>query len=119
MKRLVPVACGLILLFGISSCGSNDPVKEHVKLMNRYADALEEGAGQPKIDQIRKRIEENANKLKAMAEVERKKLAEQHKSEYQTAHARVANALARQRNKQVGDSGIPDLSGMTGTGGRK
>jgi hypothetical protein len=113
------VACGLILLVGIGGCGSRDPVMEHVKLMNDYADALEKGAGQPKIDQIRKRIQENANKLKALPEVERKKLAEQHKSEYQTAHARVTNALARQRNKQFDDGGIQDLSGMMGTGGRK
>ena len=110
MKMLFVAACTLILFVGTSGCGSSDAVMVHVKLMNEYADSLEKGASQPKIDGIRDRIQRNANKLLAMPVAERRRLAEHHRDAYQRAHARLAKALEKQRGKTVGDVTIPDLT---------
>ncbi|HMF12349.1 MAG TPA: hypothetical protein VKE94_08585 [Gemmataceae bacterium] len=118
MNRLIVVACGLLLILGVSGCGSNADslMKEQIKLMNELADALEGGADQAKIEAINTKMKENGEKLEALklSEADKKKLAEKYKDDMTKVGARLASAMFKKLGNQMGDLKMPDLSGTMG-----
>jgi hypothetical protein len=121
MKKLFGVACGLIVLASISGCGSaNDSLaKDHIKLTNELAVALEKGVDAAKLQEIQNRAKESNKKIEALPEAARKALEEKYKDELQKANARVMAAMTKNLGKAVGDFKFPDAGGATAKRGKK
>jgi hypothetical protein len=121
MKKLFGAACGLIVVVGINGCGSaNDSLaKDHIRLTNELADALEKGADATKLQEIQNRAKESTKKIEALPEAERKALEEKYKDELQKANARVMAAMTKNIGKAVGDIKFPDAGGGKAKRGKK
>jgi hypothetical protein len=121
MKQLFGAACVLIVLAGISGCGSaNDSLaKDHIKLTNELADALEKGVDAAKLQEIQQRAITSSKKIEALPEADRKALEEKYKDELQKANARVMAAMTKNVGKGLGDIKFPDFSSVTTKRGKK
>jgi hypothetical protein len=121
MKKFFGAACGLILLAGISGCGSagDSLAKDHIQITNELADALEKGADAAKLQEIQNRAKESTRKIEALPEAERKALEEKYKDELQKANARVMAAMTKNVGKGLGDIKFPDFSSVTTKRGKK
>jgi hypothetical protein len=116
MKKFLLVACGLVLIAGVSGCGSSaDSLwKDQIKLMNELADALESGAAQSKIDDIGKKIKDNDEKLKALklSDTDRRKLLVKYKDDMAKASKRVLAAVIKDHGEHMGNAQLPDFGGL-------
>jgi hypothetical protein len=114
MKKFYGAACGLIVLAGISGCGSaNDSLaKNHIQITNELADALEKGVDATKLQEIQNRAKESTKKIEALPEADRKALEEKYKDELQKANARVMAAMTKNVGKGLGDVQFPDFAGL-------
>ena len=122
MKRLASAACVLILLSKLTGCGSGGSsadslMKEQIKLMNELAEAMESGADQSKVEALNKKLNETAEKFKALklSEDDTKKLAEKYKDDLGKAVMRLMAASFKGPASKMGDIKVPDPGGFGGT----
>jgi hypothetical protein len=105
VKKLIVSASVLILLCGVSGCGSNADslVKDQIRLTNELADALEK-KDEAKIKDLTQKLEDTGKKLDALnlSHDEKKKLAERYKDDLQKAGMRMAKAGM---NRAMGELG--------------
>jgi hypothetical protein len=113
MNKLLGAVCGFIVLAGISGCGSaNDSLaKDHIKLTNELADALEKGLDAAKLQEIQQRAIASSKKIEALPQAERTALEEKYKDELQKANARVMAAMTKNVGKAAADFKFPDAAG--------
>jgi len=112
MKQLLGAACGLIVIAGISGCGSRGDslAKDQIRLTNEIAEAIEKGVDAAKLEEIRKRATENSKRIEALPADERKELEEKYKDELQKANARLLAAMTKNVGKGIADVKPPDAS---------
>jgi acyl-CoA reductase-like NAD-dependent aldehyde dehydrogenase len=105
MKKLIGAACGLIVIAGISGCGSaaDTLAKDQIRLTNEIAEAIEKGVDAAKLEEIRKRATENSKKIEALPAEQRKELEEKYKDELQKANARLMAAMTKNVGKGIAD----------------
>jgi chromosome segregation ATPase len=117
VKKIIVLSGFLVLLCGVSGCGSSADslIKEEIKGMDDLADALENNAPQSKIDEISKRLKETDKKLEdlKLSDEEKKKVIEQNKAELERVTKRLAAAMLKAGKDKLGDlgklTGMPDL----------
>jgi hypothetical protein len=100
VRKTLTFLLALMLLPGLSGCtGAADSLlEEQIHYMNELADALNNGAPDSKIFEIKAKIQESGRKLQdlKLSEQEKKLLGERHRLELQRASQRVDEA----RNKR-------------------
>jgi len=120
MKRLILAACALIVCSGISGCGSSADslMKDQIDILNKIADAMEDQNPQAKLEELAKKLQENAKKMEALkpTQAEMKKLNEKYGPELQKAMQKWIAAMQKNVSK-VTNLKFDDI--MKNLGGKK
>ena len=118
MKRLVLVACGLVLAAGVSGCGSGRKgltqdaeslMQEEIRLTIELAEAPEGGADQARIDELDKKLAENSKKFEYVPQAERDRLTKKYNIGRSEEGWRAASARLKKQGVKV-----PDYMGKGG-----
>jgi len=111
MKKICVCCAAFALLIGLSGCGSSPDslMKKKISLLSEFTDALESNAPPSKLADIKKRTDENDQKLAKLSEEDEKKLYEKHNDEMQKAMSRMKAALMNKGIEVEFDSpGLPN-----------
>jgi len=111
VRKSLAMICLLAAAVGITGCGSSPDslMQEQIKDTNELAEAIETKAPQDKINDLRKKMEENGKKLAEfkLSDDDKKKLVEKHKDEFTKATARLAKAMGLNREKTLENVPVP------------
>jgi hypothetical protein len=103
MRNIILVACGLVLVAGVNGCGSSAEklMKEQIKLMDEFSEALEKGAEPSKLEEVGKRMRENVMKYEGLnlSDEKKKKLGEKYAAEVSKASTRLNAAMKKNMDK--------------------
>ena len=123
MKRLVGVACGLVMVAGVTGCGSSPDslMKEQVTILNQMAEAMDSADPQAKLEELAKKLNDNAKKLDArkLSDAEKKKLDEKYGPELQTARLNWIAAMQKNVDKVTNLNFTEILKNLGVTGAKK
>jgi len=123
MKRLVGVACGLVMVAGVTGCGSSPDslMKEQVTILNQMAEAMDSADPQAKLEELAKKLNGNAKKLDALklSDAAKKKLDEKYGQELQKARLNWIAAMQKNVDKVTNLNFTEILKNLGGTGAKK
>jgi len=112
---------GLAVLAGFSGCSGSIAdymLEEQIRCLNDVAAAMENGAPDFKIYELKARAQEAGRKLGALnlTEAEKKSLGERHRGELERVRQRWGAAMLRYAGKQPGDMHFPGAEGANPLG---
>ena len=111
MKKFIATACMVGCFLIISGCSSeaDDLMKDQLKLMNEWADAIEKNEPESRMNDIQKRMEElgkRSEKLK-LSDDEKKKLEERYKDDIVKTSTRLQKAMMSKFGVDPGKLNMP------------
>lgn len=114
-KNMARIGVCLLLVFGVAGCGSSPDglMKKQIRLLNDFADAIENDAPQSRMDELQKEGEALNQKMEKLdlSPDEKKELRERHKPEIEAALGRLRKAMFSKAMKGKGFN-LPNFGGL-------